>query len=83
MKLGARNAATGEWAASFLQINGDLSTGRRLGNAAAIDNGRVMVYGGATSTTLQSSAETFTPLAGSNRAPVARTTLPSINRSAS
>jgi hypothetical protein len=81
VKIGTRDPVKAQWAANFLQINGDMATGRRLARAAAIDNGRVMIYGGMDATSTLSTAETFTPLAGSNRAPKARTTLPSNEQS--
>jgi hypothetical protein len=81
VKIGARNAVTGHWAATLQQVNGDLIKARRLARAAAIDNGRVMIYGGSDATTALSATETFTPLAGSNSSPKARTALPSSEQS--
>jgi hypothetical protein len=74
-RVGARSGA-GIWSGSFLQVNGDLSTPRRLADGAVIDNGRVFIAGGAAAATTVASIESFTPANGSNLAPKARVHLP-------
>ncbi len=76
VKIGARNAG-GVWSASFVTINGTMSSPRRLARAAVIDNGRVFIAGGLDNNANSlASVESFTPANGSNLAPKARAFLP-------
>jgi hypothetical protein len=77
VKIGSRDALTAQWSGALQQINGDLITARRLAAGAAMDSGRVFLTGGAGTAGTLATSETYTPANGSNRAPRARTVLPS------
>jgi hypothetical protein len=77
LKIGTRSAA-GVWSASFLQINGVMSSARRLAKAAVIDNGRTFIVGGANAAATFATIETYTPANGANLGPKARVFLPTV-----
>jgi hypothetical protein len=71
----------GTWTGSFLRVNGDMVTPRRLAAASALINGKVIIAGGEDGSATLSSLETFTPDNAINRLPTASVELQSDQQS--